>query len=192
MTDDQATPLGAATPGPPRYAVRAATVEDAKEIAQVHIVSWRAAYRGLLPQSLLDGLSVERRTAQWRQSIPSGALDIQVAATPDGRVGGFIATGPSRDGGAGESVGELMSIYLRPELWSLGIGGRLHAVGIAGMTRRFELATLWVLASNARSRAFYERHGWRPDGTAKRATIGDVDVDEVRYRRPLNGHIEDL
>lgn len=191
MTHEQAPPLGSASAVPQQYVIRAATVEDAAGIAEVHVVSWRAAYRGLLPQSLLDGLSVERRIAQWQQSLPSGNWDVHVAAGPDGHVGGFIATGPSRDDDADETVGELMTIYLRPELWSLGIGGRLHAAGIAGMMTRFEQATLWVLDSNARSRAFYERQGWQqPDGIVKRDTIGDVEVVEIRYRRPLNGHAQ--
>ena len=43
--------------------------DDAAGIATTHVASWRAAYRGLLPQSLLDDLSVDRRTEQWREAI---------------------------------------------------------------------------------------------------------------------------
>lgn len=170
-----------------RYVIRAATVADAPGIAEVHVVSWQAAYRGLLPQSLLDGLSVERRTAQWQETVPRANWNVHVAARPDGHVGGFVATGPSRDDDADATVGELITIYLRQELWSVGIGSRLHAVGIAGMATCFEQATLWVLETNARSRGFYERHGWQPDGTVKRDTIGETEVVEVRYRLRLKG-----
>jgi RimJ/RimL family protein N-acetyltransferase len=85
-----------------------------------------------------------------------------------------------------ETVGELIAIYLRPQLWRLGIGGQLHAAGVAGLSPRFEQATLCVLDGSARSRAFYERQGWQSDGTVKRDTIGDAEVVEVRYPRPLN------
>lgn len=187
MTNEQAPATGGPPAASAQYVIRAATVEDASGIAEAHVGSWRTAYRGLLPQALLDGLSVERRTAQWQRDIRSD-WNVHVATSPDGQIGGFVATGRSRDDDADETVGELMAIYLRPQLWSLGIGGRLHAAGIVGLTRRFAQATLWVLDSNARSRAFYERQGWRPDGTVKRDTLGDADVVEVRYRRPLNGH----
>lgn len=37
---------------------RDAVVEDAPGIARVHVESWRAAYAGLMPQAVLDDLSV--------------------------------------------------------------------------------------------------------------------------------------
>ena len=80
---------------------------------------------------------------------------------------------------------------MRPQLWSRGVGGSLHTTGIAGLATRFEQATLWVLEGNVRSRAFYERQGWQPDGSVKRDTIGNADVLEVRYRRTLNGRTQD-
>jgi hypothetical protein len=36
--------------------IRAARMEDVPQIAAVHVRSWQAAYRGLLPQAYLDGL----------------------------------------------------------------------------------------------------------------------------------------
>jgi RimJ/RimL family protein N-acetyltransferase len=187
VTDEE--PVVGGTPGsPPQYVVRTATPDDATGIAEAHVASWQTAYRGLLPQALLDGLSVERRAAQWQRDIRSGELGVHVATDPAGHVGGFIATGRSRDDDAADTVGELIAIYLHPPLWSLGIGGRLHAAGIAGLVAHFEQATLWVLDGNARSRAFYEREGWRPEGTVKSDTIGDAEVVEVRYRRLLSRH----
>jgi hypothetical protein len=50
--------------------IRRAVADDARGIAQVHVKSWQAAYRGLLPQSYLDALSVEQREAFWVQVIP--------------------------------------------------------------------------------------------------------------------------
>jgi RimJ/RimL family protein N-acetyltransferase len=192
MTNEEATPVVGIRAAPPPYVIRTATPEDATGIAEAHVASWRTAYRGLLPQALLDGLSVERRTAQWQRDIDSGNFGVHVATDPAGHVGGFIATGGSRDDDATETVGELIAVYLRPQLWSLGIGGRLHAAGVADLASRFAQATLWVLDGNARSRAFYERQGWQPDGTVKRDTIGDAEVVEVRYRRPLNGHAQNV
>ncbi len=171
----------------PRYAVRSATVEDATGIAEVHVASWREAYRDLRPRALLDGLSVERRAAGWRREISAaGSGGVLVATDPAGRVVGFVHTCRSRDDDAGAGVGELTSVYVRPDVCGRGVGSRLHEAALADLAVEFDEATLWVLAHNARSRAFYERKGWRPDGAVKPDAIGGADVVEVRYRRPVS------
>ncbi len=45
--------------------VRIATSSDAPKIAHIHVETWRAAYRGQIPDAVLDGLDVERRTVFW-------------------------------------------------------------------------------------------------------------------------------
>ncbi|WP_330987113.1 hypothetical protein [Herbaspirillum lusitanum] len=49
--------------------VRRATVDDAALIAQVRIDSWRAAYRGLIPDAYLDGMKVEDSTRMWTRVL---------------------------------------------------------------------------------------------------------------------------
>jgi hypothetical protein len=38
------------------FEIRAVRMEDAPQIAAVNVQSWQAAYRGLIPQTFLDGL----------------------------------------------------------------------------------------------------------------------------------------
>jgi GNAT superfamily N-acetyltransferase len=76
---------------------------------------------------------------------------------------------------------ELYSIYVTPERWRHGVGSRLliqssKMLGDAG----FASCTLWVLAQNGNARRFYERHGWRSDGTERSV---DGPISEVRYRK---------
>src|SRR4051794_38496007 len=104
--DDDAVPPGRdASSVSATLAIRSATVDDALGIAEVHVIAWQSTYAGLLPQSLLDGLSVEQRTAEWLRNIMSGEATIQVALNPAGQVAGFIATGSSRDTDVGSNVG---------------------------------------------------------------------------------------
>jgi GNAT superfamily N-acetyltransferase len=51
--------------------------------------------------------------------------------------------------------------------------------------RGFHDAVLWVLEDNPRTRRFYEKHGWRPDGGAKREAFLETEVPLVRYRIQL-------
>jgi len=53
--------------------------------------------------------------------------------------------------------------------------------------RRFRRATLWVLAGNARARAFYETVGWNADGHERHRMLRGTDVHEVRYQTALAG-----
>ena len=83
-------------------------------------------------------------------------------------------------------VGEIYSIYVRPDLYRRGIGGKLlrHAIrDLAG--RGYAEAVLWTLETNAGARRFYERVGWQADGAAKLDHLDGFDLHEVRYRRAL-------
>ena len=49
--------------------IREATVGDAQAIATIHVDSWQAAYRGILPDAYLANLTVVQRSEAWRKSI---------------------------------------------------------------------------------------------------------------------------
>jgi ribosomal protein S18 acetylase RimI-like enzyme len=167
--------------------IRAATVDDAEAIAEVNVASWRWAYDGLLPASVLDALSVEARAAEWGAMITGPVCDVSVATAADGRVVGFVNIGASRDGdGASPGTGELFALYVLPEGVGTGVGRALlrHAesrLRAAGCTR----ATLWVLETNERGRRFYERHGWSFDGTRGEHRFDCGNRPIVRYEREL-------
>ena len=178
--------------------VRRAWVGDAAGIAAVHVASWQRAYRGLMPAELLDSLSVPARTQWWTRTlggtpagtpagIPAGTTAGTVGATTlvaeqDGQVIGFASVSASRDEDA-DGAGELWALYLHPRHWGTGHGHVLHAHAVRALAATGAAeATLWVLTANERARRFYERHGWAADGATKVAVLGDVPLDEVRYR----------
>jgi GNAT superfamily N-acetyltransferase len=167
--------------------VRPAAPEDVNAVADVHVRSWQWAYAGLLPADLLAGLRAEDRVPQWQRRIESDDRGrVLLLADLDGAVVGFVAVGAGREQVGGPSVGELMAIYLVPEVAGTGTGRALHDAGLAWLTARgFTLARLWVLSSNSRARGFYERMGWRSDGQTRVETIG-VEVEEARYERDLS------
>lgn len=167
--------------------IRLATPDDAWAIATVHVRSWQAAYRGIIPDDRLDGLSVERRAEWWGTEWWTGdaARRLLVAERPDAVVA-FAAVGGSRDEGAGAATGELFAIYADPDAWGRGLGRALLAAATVELRAGgFTDATLWVLEENARARRFYEAAGWRPDGATQTDELGDVTLHEVRYRTAL-------
>lgn len=171
--------------------VRKATPEDADRIAEIHISGWRHAYRGIVTDEFLFAkLNVPRRAGNVRREIEAGAGEHSVAER-GGLTAGFSVIGPSRDEDkAGPGNFELWAIYVEPALKRSGVGGELLAHCEAEAARRgMAEVSLWVLEGNAAGRAFYERHGYRPDGAVKELPrlppAGAGVVKELRYVKKL-------
>ena len=85
-------------------------------------------------------------------------------------------------------LGELFSIYVDPDRIGTGLGAALMRPSLDAMRAAgFLAAVLWVLDANDQARRFYERFGWRPDGTVKEETLWGATVREARYRIELDG-----
>lgn len=168
--------------------VRDAIIDDARRIAEVHVRSWQAAYRGQLPDDYLASLSVDQRESVWREILGTSAWPASGAlvVTRDANVVGFAHLGPSRDADSLPLTGELTAIYLAPEVWGQGGGRALIRRAVDRLREAtFTSATLWVLDSNSRARRFYEAGGWLPDGAQKVDEGRGFPIREVRHRRRL-------
>lgn len=168
--------------------IREALPEDAAALAAVHIRSWRAAYRGLLPAAYLDALDVEERSTVWRARLTAPDRPAVLLSTgADGRPVAFSCFRPWPDEAlpAGTTA-ELAALYALPEVWGTGVGRALLSASVEALVADgFREAALWVFAGNERGRKFYEAAGWRPDGEVVREETGGVVLDELRYRRAL-------
>lgn len=169
--------------------VRDASVSDAASIGRIKRDGWRAAYRGLLPDAVLDSLDADILASDFGQYL----LDMTAQPLPlraflvaelDEAVVGYVILGAYRaDDLAG--AGEVYALYVDPGRWGEGAGralmsaaeGRLRAMGHAE-------AALWVLEGNEVGRGFYEAIGWHADGmTGEHCEVGGAR--EVRHHRTL-------
>lgn len=162
--------------------VRAAAPADADEVARLHVRSWRSAYRGLIADDYLDGLSPEAVVDRYTFGRVGLRVPSTLVAVDGPAIRGFATAGLCRDAELPNS-GELMALYVDPAHSGAGLGtllltaarDRLRAVGVP-------CAVLWVLDANTRARRFYERGGWRPDGACRTAHFGNQTARLVRYR----------
>lgn len=183
------------------WRVRAPRRGDGHAIGQVHVRAWKAAYRGLLPSVFLDGLDEDDGGRAWEgrlagEPIPTvaplahqvlvvesgaGAPEPSAAEGASTDIVGVATVGPDRNR-PGEATGELWMLNVRPDAWGTGAASRLlEAAQEALSADGYRQAVLWVVAGNNRARRFYERHGWRCDGSEKFERIGGGLVRELRY-----------
>jgi GNAT superfamily N-acetyltransferase len=151
------------------------------------VAAWQVAYRGIIPDSVLSGLSVEDRRLRWvvtiaRMSPPECVL----VASDGGEVVGFAHVCESPDEDPGDRVGELDCLYVAPDRWRRGVGTQLQLRALESLAGcGFRHVGLWVLEANERARLFYERTGWAPAGLSRTIQRGGSMIGEVRHRRPL-------
>ncbi|MFF4019052.1 GNAT family N-acetyltransferase [Streptomyces sp. NPDC001843] len=169
--------------------LRPMTLADCDRVSEIRIGGWRTAYRGLMPQSYLDALSVAEDAARRRARFGQGdGRHVNLVAERDGEVLGWAALGPYREGDTYTGDGELYAIYVDSRHSGTGIGRALLQESLrrcvaAGHPRMF----LWVLKENAPARRFYERAGFRADGAEEPFQVDGVAVPEVRYVREPAG-----
>ncbi|MDM8084970.1 GNAT family N-acetyltransferase [Cellulomonas cellasea] len=177
-----AGPLGAG--GTRRAQVRPARVDDTADLARVHVAAWLGAYRGLLPDAFLDALDVADSQRRWDSLLADGLRPHLLVGVLDGRVVGFVNSGP-----AFESVpdGEVYALYVDPDAWGTGVGPTLLAAAedeLRGLGHRE--AVLWVMPGNTRARRFYERSGWAPTGLEAVHEAMGLPVDVVQHAKTLD------
>jgi ribosomal protein S18 acetylase RimI-like enzyme len=91
------------------------------------------------------------------------------------------------DDGAGPPLPGLCHIamiFVAPERWGEGIGGRVvGGVLMEARSRGYERAQLWTYAENARAQRLYERQGFRRSGREAKEDFGGEWI--AHYERVL-------
>ena len=162
--------------------IREPSKNDVRGLAEVHVRSWQAAYKGQVPNDFLDNLSVERREKDWHQLLRSPSNKVLVAEA-DQRIVAFSSFGPVRGEGLDKNaVGEVYAIYALEEFWDRGIGRRLMEASLATL-REMNCSTVkvWVLDTNQRAISFYQKFGFAAEDVQKVGARGGVELREIRY-----------
>ncbi|ABS03602.1 GCN5-related N-acetyltransferase [Kineococcus radiotolerans SRS30216 = ATCC BAA-149] len=164
-----------------------ATLDDARDLARIHVDTWQVAYPGLVPDVVLAAMTLTTAIERWEAVLPlHPPQHCLLAEDPAGNTTGFVRCGPSRDERAPGTTGEIHALYVQPTSWGTGTGrALLRAAQQQLLADGFTEATLWVLARNDRAQRFYRRCGWAPDGGTKQDQHEGVVVDEVRHRHAL-------
>lgn len=161
--------------------IRAAGPEDAEALGRMHYASWREAYGALVPATMWSDEAEQQRIEGWRSNLAGSSPEVvlRVAEREDGAIVGFATAGPGRaNATAGPPVRdrELWALYVLASEYGTGLGHELLTTVLPDDVA----AELWVFEENPRARAFYAKHGFRPDGS--RHVFGTALGNQVEIR----------
>ena len=178
----QTLPMASQRPTDPGLRLRAAQLGDEAAVAAVHVRSWQAGYRGVLPDAYLDSLDPADRAGRYTFGSTDPAVPFTMLAVSGDVVCGFLTTMPPAD----PEVGEIGALYVDPAWWRRGVGRLLMDEACTRLVDAgHREAVLWVLEGNVRGLAFYAELGWVPDGARQRDEVWGITVEEVCLRRRL-------
>lgn len=169
--------------------IRPAVPADAPAIARIQRVTWRTAYRSLLPMQVLDDWDDDAVAASWTAAItspPTPGHGVLVAREGEEQVG-YLAHGPAElaDGEAPSPDGptsELTALLVEPRWGRRGHGSRLLAAAVdvarATGTRRLQS---WLPDGDVVTSRFFESAGWAADGWTRTLDTGTSTIREQRW-----------
>lgn len=165
--------------------IRKALPSDMKDIAKVHVDSWKATYNGIMSSSFLNSLQYETPEKRWEKRLKQQGKneDVFVAENTKGEIIGFASGGMERTGKY-DYDGELYAIYTLEKYQGKGVGSKLvKTVANSLLAKGFTSMLVWVLAENP-ARHFYESFHAPYEVDSAQITIGDDIFEEIAYGWP--------
>jgi GNAT superfamily N-acetyltransferase len=174
--------------------VRPARPEDAEEIARVQLVTWRTAYRALLPPAVLDDWDEPAAVHAWRTAVvspPTPAHGVLVARDAE-VIAGFAAYGPAELASGDQplpsgATNELTALLVEPRWGRRGHGSRLLAA-VADLAAEAGVVRLqmWLPEDDAVTARFLTGAGWGADGWVRTLDTGSSTLRQLRWHTVLD------
>lgn len=159
--------------------IRTATASDTPAIAHIINEAWKLAYRGIVPQSILDNLSDDKKAVQLQIGLERYPAMRYYLLEADGVPLGASCLHPAREDDLPRAA-EFSFFYFLPNSWRRGYGTSLLQYLIhEAIEQGYRQICCWVLEDNHRAIAFYESQGMLYDGKRQTVKLGE-DLVAVR------------
>lgn len=146
------------------------TDEDINGKGYVHWKSWHETYTGLVDPAYMEETTLEKcidTAHRWTPNL--------MVAKDGGKVIGFVGYGEHSDNII-TNCGEVFSIYVLSDYHGKKIGYELMNAALEKLSDYDKIA-VWVLKGNDKAIRFYEKYGFRFDGTEKEIMLGTPNTE---------------
>lgn len=136
----------------------------------VHWKSWQETYSGLIDDDYLKQMTLDaciEMAEKWSDNL--------IVAKDGEKVIGFVGYGPSQDPSLSD-CGEIFALYVLEDYQNQKVGYNLIQAAFKELSA-FRRITLWVLKGNDKAIRFYERVGFKADGTSAEIKLGTPAVE---------------
>jgi hypothetical protein len=161
---------------------RSADASDSAAIAALHAASWRHAYRGILPDSYLDGAIAQERLDLWKKRLSPSGRDrrLVLLAESASELAGFVCILLDADPEWGACLDNL---HVRPDNHRRGLGRLLFAEAARWLMSKEPgwPLHLWVFETNPAARGFYDRFGGEVVTRKIKRMPGGAKIASLRY-----------
>ena len=146
-----------------------ASYENMALAASIMVTSFRTAFADFVSRSTMDACTNPENCRAMLESIyREGKMHFLMGGDQ-----GFLCWQERSDGT------EVVAIHSLPDSWGTGLGHTMLTEALKQIGDR--PVHLWAFKKNTRARRFYEKHGFRWDGTERVSEFDDAL--EVRYVR---------
>ncbi|ELZ54596.1 MULTISPECIES: GNAT family N-acetyltransferase [Halorubrum] len=161
---------------------------EIRELIRAHGLSWREAYDGILPDSVLDAMTVEptpEDVEEWADGLDGDDAAVFIALV-DETVRGFVDVrwgAENTKSFVGEREAGIKAIYVHPDRWGEGVGSALLDRELDALPDRIETVRLEALADNEVGARFYEARGFERTDAVEREVAGEPRALDVWTKR---------
>lgn len=147
------------------YKIRKMTFSFAEDFGRVIYTAWGETYKGLMPDSILEGRSLER----WVQRTKENSENKYIAFA-NGKAVEIVGFLPqARDFVTDNESGEIVALYVLKEYQKQGIGKALMNKALKDISS--DKVTLFVLKGNENALEFYKHMGFELTGKELLITV---------------------
>jgi GNAT superfamily N-acetyltransferase len=159
--------------------IREAGPDDAGPVGGLHAMSWKSAYRGILPDSYLDHNLEGERKKYWAEKLAAlSSKEFVLVADTGKEIIGFAALMDKPEKGYDALIDNL---HVHPDVKGQGVGGQLMKAVIDRLLETGRKSFyLWVLKGNIAAEAFYKAKGGKPADSGT-VLFGGTLVGETRF-----------
>ncbi len=148
--------------------IRKAEAKDAQRAAEINVVGWHTAYKGLVPDDFLEKLQVtEKRIERFKETILN-QKNICFVAELNGQVIGYLFGGKNKEAANIPVEYEVYGLYINPSFQRQGVGRLL----LQHFKTKIKNAPFFLhaLKGNVKAMTFYTKVG------GHRAPEYDIDM----------------